>query len=67
MIFAIIMGIMITASVMIQFIQDYRSQKASFELKEMIENTCAVTRDGEVIEIPMDEVVPRRYCQLSDR
>lgn len=62
---AIIMGIMITASVMIQFIQDYRSQKASFELKEMIENTCAVTRDGEVIEIPMDEVVPGDIVSLA--
>lgn len=62
---AIIMGIMIFASVFIQFIQDVRAQKASFELKEMIENTCAVTREGETFEIPMDEVVPGDIVRLA--
>lgn len=62
---AIIMSIMILASGIIQFIQSYRSQKASFALKEMIENTCAITRDGETKEIPMDEVVPGDIVTLS--
>lgn len=62
---AIIMGVMILCSVIIRFIQDYRSQKASFELKEMIENTCAITRDGVTTEIPMDEVVPGDIVSLS--
>nr|WP_126810015.1 magnesium-translocating P-type ATPase [Vagococcus elongatus] len=61
----IIMGIMIFASVFIQFVQDVRAQKASFELKEMIENTCAVTREGETYEIPMDEVVPGDIVRLA--
>lgn len=62
---AIIMGIMIAASGVIQFVQSYRSQKASFALKEMIENTCVITRDGVTTEIPMDEVVPGDIVHLS--
>lgn len=62
---AVVMGIMILCSATIRFVQEYRSQKASLALKEMIENTCAVTRDGQTIEIPMDEVVPGDIVTLS--
>lgn len=62
---AIVMGIMILASVLITFIQEYRSQKASLALKEMIENTCGVTREGIKREIPMDEVVPGDIVTLA--
>ncbi|TXW59700.1 magnesium-translocating P-type ATPase [Enterococcus gallinarum] len=61
----VVMGIMILASVTITFVQEYRSQKASLALKELIENTCSVTRDGETIEIPMDEVVPGDIVTLA--
>ncbi|MGC6768602.1 magnesium-translocating P-type ATPase [Enterococcus sp. LJL51] len=62
---AIVMGLMILASVVITFVQEYRSQKASLALKELIENTTAVTRDGETKEIPMDEVVPGDIVTLA--
>lgn len=62
---AIVMGIMILVSVVITFIQEYRSQKASLALKELIENTTAVTREGETKEIPMDEVVPGDIVNLA--
>ena len=62
---ATVMTIMIMCSVVIRFVQEYRSQKASLALKEMIENTCSVTRDNEKIEIPMDEVVPGDIVNLS--
>ncbi|MGM0199593.1 magnesium-translocating P-type ATPase [Enterococcus sp. DIV1314a] len=62
---AIVMAVMIFASVTISFIQNYRSQKASEALKELIENTCAVIRDNEVKEIPMDEVVPGDIVSLA--
>ncbi|MFR3288014.1 MAG: cation-transporting P-type ATPase, partial [Enterococcus casseliflavus] len=61
----IVMGIMILASVMITFVQEYRSQKASLALKELIENTCSVTRDGITREIPLDEVVPGDIVTLA--
>lgn len=62
---AIVMAIMILASALITFVQQYRSQKASIELKEMIENTAAITRNGETREIPMDEVVPGDIVNLA--
>lgn len=62
---AVVMGVMILASVLIRFIQEFRSQKASEALKEMIENTAAVTRDGNISEIPMDEIVPGDIITLS--
>ncbi|MEG0293899.1 magnesium-translocating P-type ATPase [Enterococcus sp.] len=62
---AIVMAVMIAASVTITFIQNIRSQKASEALKELIENTCAVVRNNETIEIPMDEVVPGDVVRLA--
>lgn len=62
---AIVMSIMIFASVIISFTQEYRSQKASLALKEMIENTSAVMRDGVIREVPMDEIVPGDVIHLA--
>ncbi|MBL1229488.1 magnesium-translocating P-type ATPase [Enterococcus sp. BWB1-3] len=62
---AVVMGLMILASVIITFVQEYRSQKASLALKELIENTTAVTREGNTKEIPMDEVVPGDVITLA--
>lgn len=61
----IVMGGMVLASVVITFIQEYRSEKASFALKEMIENTATVIRNGKSREIPMDEVVPGDLITLA--
>ena len=62
---AIVMAVMIAASVTITFVQNIRSQKASEALKELIENTCAVVRNNQTIEIPMDEVVPGDVVRLA--
>ncbi|MHC5267971.1 magnesium-translocating P-type ATPase [Enterococcus sp. LJL98] len=62
---AIVMAVMIFASVSITFVQNYRSQKASEALKELIENTCGVIRNNELKEIPMDEVVPGDIVNLA--
>ncbi|MEF9936215.1 HAD-IC family P-type ATPase, partial [Carnobacterium sp.] len=62
---SIVMGLMILFSAGIRFVQEYRSQKASLALKELIETTCAVTRDGETRELPIDEVVPGDIVVLS--
>ncbi|WEV61199.1 magnesium-translocating P-type ATPase [Streptococcaceae bacterium ESL0729] len=62
---AFIMAVMILASSTISFVQEYRSQKASLKLKILIENTCAVTRNGETKEIPMDNVVPGDIVTLA--
>ncbi|WP_319592742.1 magnesium-translocating P-type ATPase [Carnobacterium divergens] len=62
---SLVMGVMILLSVGICFIQEYRSQKASLALKELIETTCGITRDGVTTEIPIDEVVPGDIVNLS--
>jgi Mg2+-importing ATPase len=62
---SIVMSLMILFSAGLHFIQEFRSQKASLALKELIETTCAVTRDGITKEIPMDEVVPGDIVELA--
>ena len=62
---SIVMAMMILFSAGLHFIQEYRSQKASLALKELIETTCAVARDGVTKEIPIDEVVPGNIVTLS--
>ena len=61
---AIVMSLMVICSVSISFYQEYASQKTSINLREMIENTAAVIRDGERQKIPMDEVVPGDIVKL---
>lgn len=61
----IVMAVMILASTLITFVQEYRSQKASIELKEFIENTCAITREGQTNEISMENVVPGDLLTLE--
>lgn len=48
----IVMSLMVICSVSISFYQEYTSQKTSINLREMIENTAAVIREGERQEIP---------------
>lgn len=62
---SIVMAMMILFSAALHFIQEYRSQKASLALKELIETTCAVTRGDVTKEIPIDEVVPGDIVTLS--
>ncbi|MGM0124363.1 magnesium-translocating P-type ATPase [Enterococcus sp. AZ194] len=62
---SLVMGTMILASVIITFVQEYRSQKASLALKELIETTCEVTRNGISKEVPMEVVVPGDIITLG--
>lgn len=62
---ATVMTIMVLLSVTIQFVQESRSQAASQALKKMIQNTTAITRDGQTKEIPITAVVPGDIVSLS--
>lgn len=62
---SIIMGLMIIFSAGLHFVQEYRSQQASLALKELIETTASVTREGDTKEIPIDEIVPGDIVNLS--
>lgn len=52
-------------SSLVAFIQSRRSDAAAERLSEMITNKADVWRDGKLIDIPLDEVVPGDIVRLS--
>ncbi|MCL1951753.1 MAG: magnesium-translocating P-type ATPase [Oscillospiraceae bacterium] len=56
---------MILASSAIAFIQGERSNAAAEKLTDMISNKADIWRDGEAVEIPVDEIVPGDIVKLS--
>jgi len=56
---------LVTVSSLIAFVQSQRSNAAAEALSKMISNKADVWRDGELREIPMDEVVPGDVVRLS--
>jgi len=60
----IILG-MILASSAIAFIQGERSNAAAAKLTDMISNKADIWRDGRIVELPIDELVPGDIVKLS--
>lgn len=60
-----VMGIMILVSATIRFVQDFKAQKASLALQNLVKHTCAVKRDNVTKERPMEDVVPGDIVYLS--
>ncbi|NLF26545.1 MAG: magnesium-translocating P-type ATPase [Clostridiales bacterium] len=60
----IILALVLLSS-LIAFVQSQRSNAATEALSKMISNRADVWRDGELREIPMDEVVPGDIVRLS--
>lgn len=56
---------LITLSSLVAFVQSQRSNAAAEKLSRMISNKADVLRDGNQVEIPMDEVVPGDIVRLS--
>ena len=52
-------------SSLVAFMQSQRSNAAAEKLSKMISNKADVWRDGKLIDIPMDEVVPGDIVRLS--
>ena len=61
---AIILALILISSA-IAFFQGEKSNKAAAQLSKMISNKADVWRDGTLIEITMDEVVPGDLVKLS--
>ena len=61
----IVILILITASTLLDFFEEYRSNKAAENLKELVATTCTVIRDGKEIEIPMKNVTLNDIVLLS--
>ncbi len=62
---AVIITVMVVVSAVLRFTQEYRSNLAAEKLKEMVETTATVTREGVKQEIPVDEIVPGDIVHLS--
>ncbi len=56
---------LVFVSSLVAFVQSQRSNAAAEKLSKMISNKADVWRDGELVQIPMDEVVPGDMIRLS--
>ena len=62
---AVVMILMILLSALLRFVQEYKSQKASTALRQLIANTCAIRREGQTSERPMTALVPGDIITLQ--
>lgn len=62
---AVIISTMVLISAVLRFTQEYRSNRAAEKLKEMVETTATVTREGVKREVAVDEIVPGDIVHLS--
>ena len=53
----IVIFFLVIASTLLDFFEEYRSNKAAEKLKEMVETTSTVLRDGKEAEIPIKNIV----------
>ena len=52
----IVIAVLVLVSTLLEFFEVFRSNNAAEKLKEMVETTSAVIRDGKKIQIPLKEV-----------
>ena len=53
----IVIAILVTASTLLEFFEEYNSNKAAQKLKELVATTTTVIRDGKETSIPINQVV----------
>ena len=53
----IVIAILVIASTLLEFFEEFRSNKAAEKLKELVATTTTVIRDGKEVKIPIKEVV----------
>ena len=52
----IVIAILVTASTLLDFFEEYRSNKAAEQLKQLVATTTSVIRNGKEVQIPIKEV-----------
>ena len=57
----IVIAILVTASTLLDFFEEYRSNKAAEKLKELVATTTTVIRDGKETQIPIKQITIRGY------
>ncbi len=53
----IVIAILVTASTLLEFFEEYHSNKAAQKLKELVATTTTVLRDGKEMQIPINQIV----------
>ena len=61
----IVIAILVTASTLLEFFEEFRSNKAAEKLKELVATTTTVLRDGKEIQIPIKEITMGDIVMLS--
>ena len=61
----IVIIILVTASTLLDFFEEYRSNKAAEKLKEIVETTTCVIRNGKEMNIPIKNVTIGDVVKLS--
>jgi Mg2+-importing ATPase len=61
----LVIAILVTTSTLLDFFEEYRSNKAAEELKQMVATTTTVLRDGNEIQIPISQVTLGDIVLLS--
>jgi P-type Mg2+ transporter len=61
----VIMMVMVVLGVSLRFVQETRADTAAAKLKAMIRVTATVVRDGQLREIPLQQLVPGDVVKLS--
>ncbi|HWZ03488.1 MAG TPA: magnesium-translocating P-type ATPase [Mucilaginibacter sp.] len=61
----LVIGTMVMLSVLLRFIQEFRSNQAAEKLKSMVKTTATVIREEEKSEIDIKKLVPGDIIQLS--
>ena len=63
----IVIIILVIASTLLEFFEEYRSNKAAEKLRELVATTTTVLRDGKEVQIPIKEVTVGDIVILSAR
>lgn len=61
----LVIAILVTTSTLLDFFEEYRSNKAAEKLKQMVATTTSVIRDGKEIQIPINQVTLGDVVLLS--
>ncbi len=61
----IVIVVLVTVSTLLDFFEEYRSNKAAEKLKELVATTATVIRDGKEVQVPIKEVVLGDVVLLS--
>ena len=60
-----VIAVLIIASTLLEFFEEFRSNRAAEKLKELVQTTSTVLRDGEEVNIPIKEVTVGDIVTLS--